>query len=106
MTEIIELQKPPTNAELRVLKARAQRLDASFKVGKAGLSEGFVKSVSEAFNYTDLIKVKFVEFKEDKKSLAPELAEKTASRLVMRVGNVAVIFRRRPESVPTPVVAP
>jgi len=86
----------PTNAEIRALKARAQRLEATFKVGKAGLSDGFVKSISEAFNHTDLIKVKFVEFKEEKKALAPVLAEKTASRLIMRVGNVAVLFRRPP----------
>jgi RNA-binding protein len=92
------MNNPPlTNAEIRVLKARAQRLPAAFKLGKAGLSEGFVKSIDAAFAHTDLIKVKFVEFKDDKKSLAPELAEKTRSRLIMRVGNVAALHRRRVE---------
>ena len=86
-----------TNAEIRGLKARAQRLEPSFKVGKGGLSEGFVKSLDEALTHMDLIKVKFVEFKDAKKTLAPELAEKTSSRLVMRVGNVAVLYRRKPE---------
>jgi len=36
-----------TNAEMRRLKSRAQHLEPMFKVGKAGLSEGFVKSVAE-----------------------------------------------------------
>jgi RNA-binding protein len=85
-----------SNAEIRKLKARAQHLEPTFKVGKAGLSEGFVNSIVEAFAHHDLIKVKFVEFKEKKKTLSVELAEKTGSRLIMRVGNVAVLWRRKP----------
>jgi RNA-binding protein YhbY len=38
--------------------------------------------------------VKFAEFKEQKKDLAPQLAEKTGSHLVTLLGNVAVLFRR------------
>jgi RNA-binding protein len=90
------MQATLSNAEIRKLKAQAQRLEPTFKVGKAGLSDGFVKSIDEAFAYRELIKVKFVEFKEEKKTLAPELAEKTRSELIMRVGNVAVLYRRKP----------
>ena len=90
------MMQPLTNAELRQYKARAQLLDPMFKVGKAGLSDGFVKSVSDALALHDLVKVKFVEFKEQKKTLAPALAEKTASHLIMRVGNVAVLCRPKP----------
>jgi RNA-binding protein len=85
-----------TNAEIRKLKARAQHLEPMFKVGKAGLSEGFVKSVDEGLSHHDLVKIKFVEFKDEKKTLAPALAEKTSSQLIIRVGNVAVFYRRLP----------
>lgn len=85
-----------TNAEIRKLKARGQLLEPLLKVGKAGLSEGFLKSVDEALSHHELIKVKFVEFKEEKKALAPLLAGKTASQLIMRVGNVAVLYRKKP----------
>jgi len=85
-----------TNAEIRKLKARAQLLEPMFKVGKAGLSEGFVKSVDEGLAHHDLVKIKFIEFKDEKKTLAPALAEKTSSQLIMRVGNVAVLYRRLP----------
>ena len=84
-----------TNAEIRKLKARGQLLEPMLKVGKAGLSEAFLKSVDEALAHHELIKVKFSEFKEEKKTLAPLLAEKTASQLVMRVGNVAVLYRKK-----------
>ena len=84
---------PLTNVELRKLKARAQLLEPLFKVGKAGLSESFVKSVAEGLAHHELIKIKFVDFKEEKKTLAPELAAKTSSHVIMRVGNVVVLYR-------------
>ena len=87
-----------TNAEMRRLKARAQHLEPMFKVGKAGLSDAFVSGVSAGLASHELVKVKFVEFKDEKKTLAPALAEKTSSQLIMRVGNVAVLFRRKPAS--------
>jgi RNA-binding protein len=87
--------QPLPNPELRKLKARAQLLEPMFKVGKAGLSDAFVKSVDDGLAHHELVKIKFVEFKEDKKTLAPELAEKTSSHVVMRVGNVVVLYRAK-----------
>ncbi len=85
-----------TNAQIRRFKAAAQLLEPMLKVGKAGLSEGFVATVSQALNQHELVKIKFAEFKEQKKELAPLLAEKTGSHLVMRVGNVMVLHRPKP----------
>ena len=75
----------------------AQRMEASVKVGKQGLSEPFIKSLDEELSRHELVKVKFVEFKEQKNELAPQLAQRTNSRLVMQVGNVVVLFRRNAE---------
>ena len=86
-----------TNAQIAKLKGIAQRMDATLKVGKAGLSESFLQSVREALAHRELIKVKFDEFKDQKKRLAPELAEKTESRLVTLIGNVAVLYRQNPD---------
>ena len=87
-----------TNSEIRRLKAEAQRLNATFKVGKHGLSPEFVRGLDAAFEHHELIKVKFDEFKEQKKELAPVLAEKTSSHLIMQVGNVVVLYRQKPEA--------
>ncbi len=40
--------------------------------------------------------MKFDEFKEQKKELAPQLAEKSQSHLVTRVGNIVVLYRPKP----------
>jgi RNA-binding protein len=88
--------EPLNNAQIRKFKAAAQLMEPMLKVGKAGLSEGFVRTVSEVLDQHELVKIKFAEFKEQKKELAPLLAEKTGSHLVMRVGNVMVLHRPRP----------
>lgn len=92
--------EPLTNAQLRKFKVAAQHLEPMLKIGKAGLSEGFVRSVNEALAQHELVKIKFAEFKEQKKELAPQLASQTSSHLIMRVGNVMVLHRPRPVAEP------
>jgi RNA-binding protein len=83
------------NAQIAKLKGMAQRLDATLKIGKNGLSEPFLKTVRDALAQKELIKVKFDDFKDQKKTLAPEMATKTDSRLVTLIGNVAVLYRQQ-----------
>ena len=90
------MPKPLNNSQIRKFKAAAQLMEPMLKIGKAGLSEGFIRSVDVALAQHELVKIKFAEFKEQKKELAPQLAEKTASHLVMRVGNVMVLHRPKP----------
>jgi len=90
--------EPLTNPQIRKFKAAAQRMEATLKIGKAGLSEAFVRTVIAELNRHELVKIKFAEFKEEKKTLAPQLAEKTGSHLVMRVGNVMVLHSPKPAS--------
>ena len=86
-----------SNAQIRDLKAKAQRLKATVKIGKEGLSPQFLAALDEVLRHHQLVKVKFDEFKEEKKELAPQLAEKSGSHLVTRVGNVVVLFRPKLE---------
>jgi len=86
------------NPEMRRLRAAAQHLKATFKVGKAGLSPQFIQSIDQALQHQELLKVKFDEFKEERKTLAPQLAELTASHLVMQVGHVVVLYRQKPKA--------
>ncbi len=82
-----------TNAQIRDLKAQAQRLNATLKIGKESLSPQFLAALDEVLRHHQLVKVKFDEFKEQKKELAPQLAERSRSHLVTRVGNLVVLYR-------------
>jgi RNA-binding protein len=93
---------PVSGAELRALKARAQRLDPVLRIGKAGLSDAFFAALDEVLTRHELVKIKFDQFKEQKKTLIPQIVERSQSQLVLRVGNVAVLYRPRPDA---PIVA-
>ncbi|HEY5913535.1 MAG TPA: YhbY family RNA-binding protein [Verrucomicrobiae bacterium] len=87
---------PLTNAQIRALKARAQRLKAILKLGKDGISPQFLAALDDALQHHELVKVKFDEFKDQKKELSPQLAQRSGSHLVTRVGNVVVLYRSKP----------
>lgn len=82
-----------SGAEKRALKSRAQTLEASVRVGNAGLSGPMVASMEDALDRQELVKVRFVGLKDERHTLAPELAQKTSSLLVQTLGNVAVYYR-------------
>jgi len=84
-----------SNAQKRDLKARAQRLEPVIKLGHAGVSDGFIKSLDEALTLHELVKMKFTDHKTQRHELAPQIAEKTGSELVVEVGNVAVFYRAK-----------
>ena len=90
---------PLTNAEKRDLKSRAQLLEPVVKLGHAGMSDAFLRSLDSALTLHGLVKMKFTDFKDQKHDLAPQIAEKTGSTLVIQVGNVAVFYR--PKVAPT-----
>ena len=61
--------------------------------------------MSLALDQHELIKVKFVDHKEQKKELAPQLAQSTQSVLVTRIGNVVVLYRQQSDPEKRKVVA-
>lgn len=85
-----------TNKQISEFKARGQLLKPMLKVGKEGLTPQFIAALDEALKHNELLKVKFADLKDQKKALAPQLAEKTGSYLIMRVGNVVVLYRPQP----------
>ena len=93
---------PLTNAQTRALKAQAQRLKAILKIGKDGISPQFLAALDDALKHHELVKVKFDDFKDQKKELSPQLAEKSGSHLVTRVGNLVVLYRPRPGAAEQP----
>jgi RNA-binding protein len=85
---------PIANTLKRELKARAQLLDAMLKLGHAGVTDAFLASLGHALDHHGLVKIRFTDFKEEKKRLAVEIAERTGAELIARVGNVAVYYRQ------------
>lgn len=83
------------NKQISKLKGMGQLLEPVVRVGHAGLSDAFIASLNQALDDHELVKVKFSDFKDQKKELSPQMAGRTGSQLIMRVGNVAVLYRQQ-----------
>jgi len=79
------------------LRGLGQRLEPTVHIGQAGLTDALIASLNQALDHHELVKAKFFALKEQKKELAPQLAARTDSVLVHRVGNVVVLYRQQPD---------
>jgi RNA-binding protein len=64
-------------------------------VGKGGISQSLVAATDTALEDHELIKVKFVDLKEERHEAARELARATGAVLVRVIGNIAVLYRHQ-----------
>lgn len=95
-----------SNGQITHLKVLAQRISATVHVGKAGVSEAFLKGFEEALVGQELVKVRFSEFKDEKKTLAAQMAEKTGGELIWIVGHIAVFYRENSDSAKRKITFP
>ena len=87
------------NAKQRkLLEKNAQPLNPLVQVGGAGVTEEQIKQISRLLGEHELIKVKFNEFKEEKRELSTQIAAKTSSTLVRIIGNVLILYRPAEEA--------
>lgn len=82
-----------TSKQRKGLERLAQSLKPLVIVGQAGVTDALAAKVSQCLNDHELIKVKFNEFKEEKKELALSLAQSTNSTLVRVIGNIATFYK-------------
>lgn len=65
------------------------------QIGKGGVTDGVIASVNAALDQHELIKVRFLEFKDEKQDLAAQIAQLTGSEQVGMIGHVAIFYREQ-----------
>ena len=83
-----------TGAGRRHLKGLAHHLKPVVHIGKNGIEENVIKTVSTALDAHELIKIQFVHGKEIKKDLSSKIAELSKSEVVGLIGNIAILYRQ------------
>ncbi len=87
-----------TERQRRHLRGLAHALKPVVRLGSAGLSEAVARETARALHDHELIKVKAPGGdRTARDELFVELARRTGSTVVHRIGNVAVLYRPRPE---------
>ncbi|HEY3783985.1 MAG TPA: YhbY family RNA-binding protein [Steroidobacteraceae bacterium] len=86
-----------TDRQRRHLRGLAHALKPLIRVGVAGLTPGVAGEADRALHDHELIKVKAAggADREARDAMFSDLARRTASALVQRIGNVAVLYRPR-----------
>ncbi len=84
-----------TSKQRSHLKSIAANLDPISQIGKGGVNENMVKSLSDALEARELIKVNVLtNAEEDARSLAAELAIALRAECVAVIGRKVILYRR------------
>lgn len=75
------------------LRKQAHDLDPVVHIGVSGLSPAVEKAFVEALACHELVKIRFVQSKEEKKTMSLYLAGQTQSQLVAVIGNTAIFWK-------------
>jgi len=90
---------PLTSKQRAYLKSLAHPLKPILQIGREGVTDAVARTVTDAFNTRELLKVKVLEAAP---APARETAEDLAARidgaeLVQVIGRTAILYRRHPE---------
>ena len=93
-------------SERRHLRGLAHHLKPVVQVGKHGLIDNLITTVSQALDAHELIKVKFVDSKQRREELSREIATRTQSELAGLVGNIAILYRQHADAEKRKILLP
>ena len=79
------------------LRSQAHHLEPLVLIGKNGVTDGTIEAVNKALNARELIKIKFREFKDHKKSISDEIAASANCHVVGMIGHTVILFRQNPD---------
>lgn len=86
-----------TGAERKYLRGLAHHLDPVVHIGKTGLAPSVLSALDEALAHHELIKVRFQDFKDQKRELAQTIAQESHSAIVGSIGHVFMFYRQHPD---------
>ena len=84
---------PLSNAEVRKLKAQAQRLEATVRLGRGGVSPAFLSGLDRELSQHQLVKIRLYDLKDQRHEIGEQVARESGSHLVTVIGHVVVLYR-------------
>ena len=96
MNKKIELK----GSQRKYLRGLAHDLKPSAYVGQKGMTQGLLDEIDIALEASELIKIKFVDFKEKevKKELAQEIAISVNGEIAGIIGHVVIYYRQNKDT--------
>ncbi len=95
-----------TPGQRAFLRREAHDLKPIVQIGKQGLTDEVVRSTEQVLFNRELIKVKFLDFKDQKQELSEQLADAVRGSLVAIIGNIVIMYRENPDPDKREIVLP
>ncbi len=90
----------------RYLRSLGHNLKPVVVIGRNGLSPAVMAKVDQELNAHELIKIRFSDFKEERKQLVEQIAEATQSATAGVLGNTAILYREHADPDKRSIVVP
>jgi len=88
-----------TGKEKQFLRGLAHSLKPIVQIGKNGLTAQVMEQINESLDKHELVKVKLVDFKDEKKEFASEIEKKLGCYICGIIGNTMIIYRQQKDPV-------
>jgi len=87
-------------AQKKYLRGLAHDLNPSAIVGHKGITPALIEEIDQALDASELIKVKFIDFKEkeQKTALSGQIAAQTKAHIAGMIGHVLILYRRNKDA--------
>ncbi len=82
-----------TSKQRKQLRGLAHDLRPLIQIGQKGLTDGLFDAINEALETHELIKIKFLDCKDEKHEISAEIENKLAAGLCGIIGNIAIFYR-------------
>ena len=83
-----------TSRQRGYLSGLAASMHPTVMIGKEGSTEGVERALLAEFAHRELVKLRFIDGKENRHEIARELARRSGAELVRVIGYVAVFYKR------------
>ncbi|MBC8191853.1 MAG: ribosome assembly RNA-binding protein YhbY [Candidatus Marinimicrobia bacterium] len=87
-----------SSKQKKYLKSQAHPLKAVVQIGKAGVTPQCLQSINSALKSHEMVKVKFIAFKEEKEKFLDEILTGSNSQFVSLIGHVLTLYREHEEA--------
>ena len=84
-------------SQRRYLRSLANTMKPQVMIGKNGLAAPVLQAIHEALDDHELIKIRFLEFKDEKKAMSAEIEKNCRCEMVGMIGHVALFYRQQPD---------
>ncbi|WP_044339582.1 MULTISPECIES: ribosome assembly RNA-binding protein YhbY [Rossellomorea] len=88
-----------TGKQKRYLRSEAHHLNPVFQVGKGGVNENMIKTIGEAIEVRELMKISVLQNCDmDKSEVADQLSKGVGAEIVQIIGSTIVLYKESKEN--------